>query len=463
MTNSARLSSTVREPPVKPASPAVAPTRPPLSAAAVAALQRSAGNQAVTQMLSQARVASIQRIKGGVETYKGTWVKQKNGDKVGQIDGVKNNSTYWVNWTTAKPRVFDRKAVPANQLEEDAERNAQPEGDGAKVEEKTPEPKRDETDSEELLAVEDFKPTHLKVKKAWSGTGGQWFKLRLLDANEVDVGTCELQQANAKLYLTHAYVGAQPKKIEPKTWKLLRPPGPGPLLDAHLIRKRQLIKEKEAQGQINAFLATLDDDDSGAAVEQPDHDVVYALLRGFSPKEDHGVTGHHSVTMFKVQLLKPHTLLVAGVQRDITHAYTQVGSPTEIRCYLGNEEGAYQRVHTSLTIDNRSQEDLKEGEKKEKKAHTMVQTGKQIAVPGWVTPNTPATRVGLDSERARSPALANASPRIAAATAAPSKAKARPETSKARTSRTSPPRPAAAACNSHAASTRSSTRSSPIS
>jgi hypothetical protein len=100
-------------------------------------------------------------------------------------------------------------------------------------------------------------------------------------------------------------------------------------------------------------------------------------------------TGHDKITMTKIQLDNPVTLRVAGKDRKITHLYTQIGakSPTEekteLRCYLGNKSGAYQRVHTSLTQ-----------EKDEMTSHTMVQTGSKVSIPQW---RGGGERVGFDS------------------------------------------------------------------
>jgi hypothetical protein len=74
--------------------------------------------------------------------------------------------------------------------------------------------------------------------------------------------------------------------------------------------------------------------------------------------------------------------MVGGQARSITHLYTQTVEQREIRCYLGTATGAYQRVHTSLT------------RAEPMTAHTMVQTSKEVAVPGW---QGKGTRVGFDS------------------------------------------------------------------
>ena len=113
------------------------------------------------------------------------------------------------------------------------------------------------------------------------------------------------------------------------------------------------------------------------------------------PKPLIAEAGHKSVKMLKIELKAEHiTLTVAGKPRAITHLYTQQGRPGELRCYLGNAEGAYQRVHTSLTdkLD----------------AHTMVQTGDEVSVPGWDRENKEkkvivGTRVGYDSKEGEGP------------------------------------------------------------
>jgi hypothetical protein len=106
--------------------------------------------------------------------------------------------------------------------------------------------------------------------------------------------------------------------------------------------------------------------------------------------------GHSSVQMTRIPLCTALLLRVGGEDRKITHLYTQVGNAQELRCYLGNateeQDGVYQRVHTSITSDGT--------------AHTMVQTGKNVAVPGLEAAvsherDAPGTRVGFDSEEQR--------------------------------------------------------------
>lgn len=98
--------------------------------------------------------------------------------------------------------------------------------------------------------------------------------------------------------------------------------------------------------------------------------------------------GNVSIMMTKIALDAEVILVVGGQARSITHLYTQPGNDTEIRCYLGNKDGAYQRVHTSLTLD------------KSMTAHTMVQTGELVTIPNV---QDGGTRVGFDTEEGESP------------------------------------------------------------
>lgn len=92
---------------------------------------------------------------------------------------------------------------------------------------------------------------------------------------------------------------------------------------------------------------------------------------------------HPTIMMTKIKLDSPIILHVGGKAREITFLYTQPGNSHEIRCYLGNNIGAYQRVHTSITLDDHSS------------AHTMVQIGENIVIPGYHTSNS--SRIGFDS------------------------------------------------------------------
>ena len=110
--------------------------------------------------------------------------------------------------------------------------------------------------------------------------------------------------------------------------------------------------------------------------------------------------GHQSVQMTKIPLVNTIQLQIGGQMREVTHLYTQVGNPHELRCYLGttvrspghnppDADGIYQRVHTSIRDDDGT-------------AHTMVQTSNAVAIPGVTAgsehkSDAPATRIGFDS------------------------------------------------------------------
>ncbi len=118
---------------------------------------------------------------------------------------------------------------------------------------------------------------------------------------------------------------------------------------------------------------------------------VMKRLRDLGSQKDRSETGDNRVVMTKIKLSRVVKLKVGGIEREITHLYTQAGSPTEIRCYLGTANGAYQRVHTSLTEPS--------GAKKEAHtSHTMVQTSETVATPGS---GRTANRVGFDAEETK--------------------------------------------------------------
>jgi hypothetical protein len=109
------------------------------------------------------------------------------------------------------------------------------------------------------------------------------------------------------------------------------------------------------------------------------HGAAVALLAGLTPSKPR--SGHPSIQMAVIVLPCAYTLLVAGQARPITHLYTQVIERREARCYLGDEQGAYQRVHTSLTNDD--------------SAHTMVQICPKVIIPGY-NDHVLGTRTGFD-------------------------------------------------------------------
>jgi hypothetical protein len=160
----------------------------------------------------------------------------------------------------------------------------------------------------------------------------------------------------------------------------------GPLDDGLRATRTKRRKETE-QAKALALLAERPVHLTGTAGHNRSQEQIQTHLKSL-PKPIITEAGHKSVKMLKIALKAQHiTLTVAGKPRAITHLYTQQGRPGELRCYLGNTDGAYQRVHTSLT------------DKFE--AHTMVQTGDEVSVPGWDREKEKkvivGTRVGYDS------------------------------------------------------------------
>ncbi|WP_343730413.1 hypothetical protein [Duganella sp.] len=109
--------------------------------------------------------------------------------------------------------------------------------------------------------------------------------------------------------------------------------------------------------------------------------------------------GHHSVKMAKVPLKATFQYKVYGQVHVVSHLYLQKGNDQEIRCYLGTMEGAFQRIHTSLTVQGNDTPT----------AHTMVQTGPTLVIPGYHEKDALiGERVGFDStESLKNPGIAN--------------------------------------------------------
>lgn len=96
--------------------------------------------------------------------------------------------------------------------------------------------------------------------------------------------------------------------------------------------------------------------------------------------------GHASVKMAKIPLITAIKYSAYGKEHMVTHLYTQPGNETEIRCYLGTDNGPFQRIHTSLTVKPNETST----------AHTMVQTGPELGIPPFAA--TTGERVGFDSK-----------------------------------------------------------------
>jgi hypothetical protein len=164
-----------------------------------------------------------------------------------------------------------------------------------------------------------------------------------------------------------------PKTFELKSAFTLK----GPLHDSY-------AQMEAARGHTDklAALRTARLEKGGGTESAPTQAAVMKELFTLGQNATPSGTGHPSVKMTRITLDTTLKLRVGGMPRDITHLYTQTVDDREIRCYLGNAEGAYQRVHTSLTRE------------KSMTAHTMVQTGPEVAVPGW---KGSGTRVGFNS------------------------------------------------------------------
>jgi uncharacterized protein DUF4157 len=239
---------------------------------------------------------------------------------------------------------------------------------------------REEADLENKAEVEeaDYKPVKLVVHQ---GKGNSW-DLELQNAGGKTLGIAQgLKQNDVKVYIVgNKAIIAQPQaKVKAGTFNL-KPEGglKGSLKQAY----DKFMEAEEQAARLAKLRATRVNTQvtAGRAISQKEIlDRLNALQGARKLKEE----GHPSIQMTKIALDRPVKLKVGGQERDITHLYTQPGNQTERRCYLGNKDGAYQRVHTSITDDD------------EMTAHTMIQTGRTVAVPPI---RGGGTRIGFDTK-----------------------------------------------------------------
>ena len=147
----------------------------------------------------------------------------------------------------------------------------------------------------------------------------------------------------------------------------------------------------------------------GLPGKPPTQMTICGALLNLDKKKIKG-NGHASVRMCKIALKKDFTLVINGQECLVNHLYSQpqqVGKPSggeqkmEYRCYLGTDDGAYQRIHTSLeamvAVDKKQLGEVVTSER----AHTMLQTGTRVVVPGLdkkLASGQRAPRVGFDTK-----------------------------------------------------------------
>ncbi|MDA0182230.1 hypothetical protein OJ997_18130 [Solirubrobacter phytolaccae] len=339
---------------------------------ALLALQRSAGNQAVARMVqTRAQHATLQRaIDGGNDEYADNRQRVRMGTKLGTIVGIQNKKTYKVTFdgSTKIEKIDAAKLDLSDEAAPSADAGATPNAVPGQQPPQAPEP---------------YTPTRATVIQ-----GESIWTLKLEDADGNDVGTRTLSVKQLKALLgakVFEGAGTSPKA---GSWAITGPLPVGPWLDTHLTKKGDLIKQFESAERFRAFEARAQGL-MGNVANTPNQNqaTIFARLEalGEARAEQRKGEGHGSVKMTKIPLLVKPQLSVGGANRLITHLYTQAGNETELRCYLGNDKGAYQRVHTSLTMDD------------ERTSHTMVQTGEDIAVPGWMSAPG-ATRIGFNAK-----------------------------------------------------------------
>ncbi len=390
----------------------LAPAAPPERAAAAEGLQRLAdaapavGRLRALQALADAP-GPLQRIEGGRKDYDGREVVHPKWGK-GVISKRKGQKQYQVDFEgervgskTVNAGDLEFAASPAKEKEEAVEGKEEAAEEKESVREGSPsgpetaasapmtmEPVAAEpssTATPEVSAIRIAKPD--KKKKTW--TVAVVLKGSAEPAVTVEMKTGPLKGVFKKLpgaSGSDPKVGAYPV---PADFEL-----PRELADPLLRSFEQRAREAETE---RLFEDMRKRRGTGAASETalPQKEImnrIWAINKAASAP----AKGHPSIKMIKIRLLRETMLTVGGAPRKIDHLYTQAGNETEIRCYLGDASGAYQRVHTSLTLD------------KEMSAHTMVQTGEEIAVPGY---RGPGVRTGLDTVEGATPGFASRKPK----------------------------------------------------
>lgn len=272
------------------------------------------------------------------------------------------------------------KTVPADQLSlaeaEEEEKNTDAPKPGDEGNEPQETVSGQSQISEEAIAVEDL-PKFISIAQA----GSKKWTITLLNeggqemAQMEEVGVSEVKPiVNGPKCITAE------KMTTVKAGKFNLKP------DAVLVGRLQQGYEKYIAAKNNqAKLERLSRERAVSTGEAPvklSQQEIIKRLQALQSAKKNTESGHVSIMMTKIRLDNPITIIVGGQARVITHLYTQPGNETEIRCYLGNADGAYQRVHTSLTADAEST------------AHTMVQTGDEVTVP-QIKPG--GRRIGFDT------------------------------------------------------------------
>ena len=353
-------------------------------------LQARAGNRVVARMLLRgAQIPAepvLQRIGAGIEAYvrDGQQVTHRAHEEWGAgtivaIDGER--------YVVEFPADVGRQTVEAPDLEP-AGSNAEIQGDEGKVQEAAalPGDERSEGPVATYLSIEKSKPK-------------KWHLILLDESRREIVKVPDVGESVVKGYVVtpkSLIVQEKMSMVQGRTALVLKPGVqlPGPLANAYAKTLKDLAAKKDLEAYLARYAETSRVSNTATSSAGPSTfptqaEVMERLRRLQTARKMTGL-GHGAVTMTSILLRSPVELIVENDKKPITHLYTQVGRTDkdgralEIRCYLGNAQGAYQRVHTSLTEDDPM------------RAHTMVQTGAQVAIPQWKG-RAVGERVGFDS------------------------------------------------------------------
>jgi len=387
----------------------------PLTPHDVLRLQRTIGNQAVGQLLTQkakqqplvmpleTRVSIQRRIVAKNKTYveQGQKVTNNKNKKwgVGTIVGFKGQQ-YQVNFggrigeryvnandlDLAEDKTDESEVkteVPEIKIEESEVKTEESEVKDEKSEVKAEKTETKRGESEGLGSV----PTQLRLLQS-GGTSKKpkWKIILLNESGETLAEVDQVAENEVKNYVErkNRITEAQVTKVREGTYPLKENATLLGMLEDSYLKLSQERRDNEELKRLREERTKTTDDKSTTLSQKEIFDRLKQLQYA---KKQKGGAGHPSITMTKILLDKTVKLSVGGVEREITHLYTQPGNETEIRCYLGNEKGAYQRVHTSLTVQ--------EGETPT--AHTMIQTGDEVVVPSMDEGRKGGTRIGLNS------------------------------------------------------------------
>ncbi len=372
----------------------------PPAPSAILQLQRAAGNQAVARWVASrpqlvAGTALIQRIQAGQKKFVGKAVKQ--GDREGVIKGVKAPDKYRVQFSdNKKPEEVDAASLtfPA----ESTKPTKSLPGLSEKGEDAPSSSKDEKSQKSSGEGQKDIRFAPRKVQATLLSGGKKWSLVLLTEGGD-EVGTLTVSHDGLQHVLATVPALKRGPAQEKKTQEFAidgTSAIKGHLLNAYNERKRKLEEGAEHRALIEGFSAKRAQELKGGTPLPGQADLITRLKKLHNDRtkkdvEDRDINSKN-LLMTRIALDNDRIVIVNGKPRVFTHLYTQPGNQTEMRCYLGNEAGAYQRFHTSIT-DN---DELKQP------SHTMIQTGTRLHIPG-ARGNEGAPRIGFDAVQRDTP------------------------------------------------------------